>query len=408
VSSNKMSVALWSLFLVLFIDGLGQGILYPILTKALVNIHSTALISYGSQNTRDILYSIVIGIFFLGWFFGGALLSDISDTIGRKKSLLICVAGSAIGYLLCAFSFYFHSIILLIIGRAIDGLTAGDQPIAQAAIIDLCPPEKKGQYIGLVLLALTSGIVVGPIVGGFLSDGTLMAGLSSVTPMYIGMWLSIIAFIGMAIFFTDTSFVRREAKFRVMRALEIFVEAFRHKEIRYLFIAYLLMQFGWTVYFLYMTVYLARHFAFNANHVALYIAAIGVGMSVGFSVLPRFVTKIKAQKWVVVFGYGLLGAGALISGLTHSEWVMWLIAIPGPACFAVAYTSLMPLFSAQVDESRQGWVMGLTGSVVALAAAIGPIFAGWLDVYSVTTPMIVAAIITFLGCLMMACFRRAN
>jgi MFS transporter, DHA1 family, tetracycline resistance protein len=408
MNDKKIHVVLWALFLVLFIDGLGQGLLYPILTRTLIDVHSTALIHFGSVHTRNVLYAIVIAVFFFGWFFGGTFLSDFSDRIGRKKALLICVAGSAVGYLLCALSFVFHSIFFLIIGRAIDGFTAGDQPIAQATIMDLCPTEKKHIYVGLVLLAFTAGLVSGPIVGGYLSSGHFIIQLNNMSPMYLGMWLSILAFISLSIFFVDTAAVRRDMKVSIFRVFEIFKEAFYHRSVRFLLIAFFFMQLGWTMYYLYASVFLARSFNFSAQQVAIYTALIGVGLFFGLAVLPRLFGRMKQKKWLVICGYFGIALTIFIAAMTKNPQILWILVVPGPALFALAYSNIIPIFSAQVLEDRQGWVMGLTGAAIALAAGIAPLLAGWVNMLGANAPMLLASGLSVFGCILMSFFPKAK
>ena len=91
---TKKTVVLFSLMSVLFIDGLGQGILFPILDRALLDPLSTELISHVGLLSRNVWYGIIIGIFFIFAFFGTAILGDLSDRLGRKKTLVICLLGS--------------------------------------------------------------------------------------------------------------------------------------------------------------------------------------------------------------------------------------------------------------------------------------------------------------------------
>ncbi|ATN85195.1 hypothetical protein AYO29_01045 [Coxiella burnetii str. Schperling] len=101
------------------------------------------------------------------WFFGAAILGDLSDTVGRKKALLVCLIGSFLGYLLSAFAVGIHSLTFLILGRVIAGFTAGSQPIAQAAIVDVSSEAHKARNIGLILLAISLGLSSGPSLGVF-------------------------------------------------------------------------------------------------------------------------------------------------------------------------------------------------------------------------------------------------
>jgi MFS family permease len=402
---QKKSLILSTLFLVLFIDGLGQGILYPVLTRALINPHATTLGTFSSEEVRYVLYGLAVGIFFIGRFFGGAFLGDMSDSLGRKKTLAICLLGTFVGYFLCALAFYFHMISLLLIGRVIDGFTAGNQPIAQASVLDFATEERKSQYVGWVMAAVTIGIILGPLVGGVFSESSWVSWFSNSTPMYVAMLLSLLALLILSWKFVDTAEVKQGAKIRFLRVFTIFVEAFKDARVRFVSIAFFLMHLGWCVYFLYAAAYVAHHYSFSPMQVSWYVAAIGVGLSIGLAILPKFFRKVKNQKAIVLFGYAVLGISVLLIGLIPSTALLWALVVPAGACVGLAYASFMPIFSAQTTPERKGWIMGLAGSLVALAAALGPLISGWLDTFGATLPLLVAAVIAFVGCGLFASFR---
>ena len=168
-SKTPLSLML-PLFLVLFIDGMGLGLLYPILNTIIIEPNAGLISESVHLSQREVLYGFIVGIFMLAWFFGAAYLGDLSDAIGRRKALLICLVGAFIGYFLSAVGIVQSSIVLLMLGRVIAGCTAGSQPIAQAAIVDISSNEHKARNIGLILPSVSLGFVFGPIFGGVLSD----------------------------------------------------------------------------------------------------------------------------------------------------------------------------------------------------------------------------------------------
>ena len=85
------------LFLLLFIDGMGLGLVLPILNAVIIN-DGGFFDANTSVALRNLLYGITLGIFMLGWFFGAAILGDLSDRIGRKKALIICLLGAFLSY----------------------------------------------------------------------------------------------------------------------------------------------------------------------------------------------------------------------------------------------------------------------------------------------------------------------
>jgi len=94
------------LFLVITIDSVGLGILFPTLSAMLIGHHSHFLSLNASNFFREFICGIIIGIYMIAWFFGSAMLGDLSDIIGRKKSLIICLIGAAIGYFISAVAMF--------------------------------------------------------------------------------------------------------------------------------------------------------------------------------------------------------------------------------------------------------------------------------------------------------------
>jgi len=99
---------------------------------------------------------------------------------------MICLAGALVGYVITIVALSMDSLWLLIMGRAITGFTAGNQPIAQAAMIDASRNDaEKARNMGYIAAGISAGLVGGPILGGFLSDKGMFGDMASIhTPFY--------------------------------------------------------------------------------------------------------------------------------------------------------------------------------------------------------------------------------
>ena len=115
---------------------------------------------------RHLDYGLVIGTFFLAWFLGVVYVAKLSDAIGRKNALLICLSGALAGYVVTILAIFLNSLWLLILGRAVTGFTAGNQPIAQAAMIDGSDNEAdRDRNMGYIVTGLSFGLVGGRAAG---------------------------------------------------------------------------------------------------------------------------------------------------------------------------------------------------------------------------------------------------
>lgn len=380
------------LFLILFIDGMGLGLVIPILNGLLFDPQSTFLARYTlSESAHNIIYGSIIGIFMLCWFFGAAILGDLSDKIGRKKSLLICLIGAFLSYVLSAIAVSFSSIGLMLLGRMIAGFTSGSQPIAQAAIIDLSEPEDRARNIGYILLSLSLGFIVGPLFGGILSDNHLVSLFNFSTPFYFAGLVSGLNILLLMAIFHET-FVSKPTTFAInpYQAIHIFIAAFQHKSIRKLSIILFIFIFGWSSYYSFISLYLLKVHGFTPTQVSLFMAVMGIGFGIGNGFLTNFFARLFTLRnnllWSIVIA-------SVCTGLTFvftSNLFNWLIVAPLACAISVAYASLLTLFSTQVDKDSQGWVMGITGSVMAFVWAINGISVGILATWSAALPIAIS------------------
>lgn len=399
--SNKSSFLIKAgpLFLVLFIDGMGLGLVIPILNGLIFDPDSHFLAGYTFTPTmQNVLYGAVIGIFMFCWFFGAAILGDLSDQIGRKKSLIICLVGAFLSYVLSAISVTFHSLSLIILGRIIAGFTSGSQPIAQAAIIDLSSPENKAQNIGYILLSLSLGFIFGPLLGGILADNRILPWFNFATPFYFAAIISFLNIIILLALFKETS-ISKSTTFKInpYQAINIFVSAFQHIGVRNLSILFFIFIFGWSSFYSFISLFLLKTYHFTPTQVSLFMAVMGIGFGLGTGFVVNYVAKIFTLRDSYIYFTFASAIMIFLMVIIPYSFFSWIIMAPLACCIATAYSCILTIFSNQVDEKNQGWVMGITGSVMAFVWAINGIIVGILAALNDKFPLFTAAVILLIA-----------
>lgn len=391
MSKHNPLIAMLPLFLVLFIDGMGLGLLFPILNTIIIEPGTDFLPLTTGVMLRDFYYGLTIGIFMICWFFGAAVLGDLSDSIGRKKSLMICLIGSFAGYILSALAITFHMFWLLILGRVIAGFTAGSQPIAQAAIVDVSTNEHKARNIGFILLAVSLGFVFGPIFGGLLSDHRLVSWFAFSTPMYFAAVISLLNAIILGLYFEETFTKAHESiKIRWHHAIGVFISAFKHPAITRYSVVLLVMIFGWSNYFSFIPLYLLQVFNYSTMENSFFLAVLGLGFSIGCGFVVEYCTKRYSFDNVVLGGLLVTALQIFIFLVIDWEWVAWVTTFIIGISLSVSYSVLLTIFSNQVSENEQGWVMGVTGSIMALCFGLTSVFTGLVAHMGARLPMLLA------------------
>ncbi|GAB4392973.1 MAG: MFS transporter [Gammaproteobacteria bacterium] len=393
---NQQYLSMAALFLVILLDGMGVSLLFPILNTIIFEPQHSILPLTTNMASREIYYSIVLGIFTGCWFFGTAIVSDLSDSIGRKKALMICVLGSAIGYILSALAIIYHSIWLLIVSRIIDGFTVGNQPIAQAAIIDISTPDTKARNIGFILLSASIGFVFGPIAGGVLADDHLVRWFRPDVPLYLAALLSLLSIILLFWFYRDNRPPHKPLQLSLRHSVNIFIAAFTTPGVNLLTIPFLFCVLGWSSFFNYIAVYLYQIFQFTTLHTGLYLAVVGVGFGIGSGYLCGRLAKHFNLRHIVIYTALITALGILITSLAPAMLWIWLVAPIVGAAGITCFSTLINLFSDQVDADSQGWVMGVTSAVAAFSFTITGLTEGYLLHINAHIPLLIATVLLIL------------
>lgn len=392
-----------SLFLVIIVDTMGLGLVFPVLSPLVLEQASVFVDPSVSISVREMFYGAIIGVFSFFLLIGAPLLGEVSDSIGRKKALLICLAGTGLSFFFCAAGIWIAAIGLLFFGRALNGFTAGSSSIAQAAIADMSTTENKAKNLGLITLANCFGFVLGPIFGGYFADhplGHFFIGTSAsyATPFLMAGVLTLINIVFLLIFVKDNhDQVRRKMHLQLSMGIRIFIDAIRMKSVRSASLLFLCLQLAWSIYFQFISIILVHIHQYTPTRIGLFMTFIGLLFTFCLSCLLRLCLRFSSLKIVMRTAFIVLAGSLLASAFMRSELDQWLIAIPITFSVGLLYTGGLTLFSNAVNKSQQGWVMGVSAAVAAAAWTLGAIFAGILGKWGVEWPFILATLCSLMG-----------
>lgn len=385
---NRFSVLL-PLFFVLIIDTMGMGLIMPVLGPLFISTTDGILPINSTLAQRNFFYGFSLTIYFVLMFFGAPYFGDLSDRLGRKKVLLICLFLTTFGLILSGISIQYGSVWGLIAGRAIAGFAAGSQSIAQASIADISEIENKAQNLSWMILANCIGFVIGPLMSGYLSDQTLVSWFHYSTPFYGGAILALINAITLNFTYKETFIPHQKKPLNLFKGLSIFAEAFTHPKIRVLSLTLLLLQMGWGLYLLYISLFLAQYYEFDNVKIGYFMSLFGIIWGIGLGVVIHKALKFFSAYAVALASSVLLGIGIALN-LIPFEWATWFAIIPIGVGSALNYSTFVSLFSNVVSRDVQGWIMGITSAVTAVAWGSGGLVAGFLGNLSIFLPIQVA------------------
>ena len=147
------------IFLVTFIGLMGFGIILPLFPFYAERLGASPEV-----------ITLTMAVFSMGQFIASPFWGRLSDSIGRKKVLIISLIGSSISYVMLAFA---ETLTMVIISRILSGLMAGNISIAFAYVADITDEENRSAGLGKVSAALGLGFMTGPAIGGFLAGNDI-------------------------------------------------------------------------------------------------------------------------------------------------------------------------------------------------------------------------------------------
>jgi len=230
------------------------------------------------------------------------------------------------------------------------------------------------------------------IVGGFLSDPKVVSWFNFATPLYFASFISLFNAFLLWWLFHETFSRTEKIRIKLHHAINIFASAFRHEKIRDLSFVFLVMIFGWSNFFTFISMFVLKRYGFTPLMISLLLADLGVGFSIGCGFLVDFFVNRFLAKNVIVVTFFLASLGILIVVLTHKAAWVWALMTPIGASIAVGYSAILALFSDQVSENEQGWVMGVTGSILALCFGLTSFLTGYLANFGTSIPMYLAVV----------------
>ncbi|WP_289996648.1 MFS transporter [Photorhabdus laumondii] len=387
--SNMRMLSLVGIYLVIFIDNLGASLIIPMLTP-IMHDPVAGLIGVGSESFRNMVYGVALGIFSIAMLFGAPLLGVLSDSLGRKKTLILCLSGLAFSYFFLALAMTFKSLWLFIVGRLIGGFFSGSLPVAQASIIDATEEKQRARFIGYIMFFVSLGYVVGPLIGGYLSDSAIIAWFNLKTPFIFVAALSVFNLLILLLVFQDKKTKLSQGKVTLPNPINSLLEAMRAKDIRIYFLILLLMLMGWNTFFQFIGLFLTAELNFSQQGVGSFVSWVGVGLAVAFlvlvGVLMKFLKPASMASVALILMVSCIGGSLLVTYI----YFLYLLAFLGAVGFGLSYSGLMAQLSMSVDANRQGGVMGMAAAIAAFSAGFSGFVFGFVANISVSAPIIIA------------------
>ncbi len=388
------------ILLFVFIDVIGYSLFFPLLPYYAVQFGAGAY-----------LVGLMIVANAAAQFLVSPLIGHLSDRFGRRPLILVCIIGTLLSFLLLALvepiSKYLASnldvlfsdlqlaartagwaIVLLFFCRILDGIAGGNVSLARAYVSDITTEERRAQGLGLIGAAFGFGFVIGPAIGGTLSNwsiGTHWMEQNNLSrfalPAFAAAAISLVNLVGVYFLLPESLPAHLRASKLGRKTKEMNISARKHlgqsKLTRLLGLRF--------IFSLAITLFMANFALFTKNYVGLSDKATSYVLTYAGVLLMLiqaggigWLTRRYNEMKIIIYSSIIVTASLL--GLSFSSNVLSLMIILLPLAMAggVINTIVNSLISKSADKDQVGKALGLATSMESLSWIIAPIIGGAL------------------------------
>jgi MFS transporter, DHA1 family, tetracycline resistance protein len=362
----KNRSALVLIFLTVFIDLLGFGILIPILPS----------FSVKELHIDEAAIGIAIAIYSFVQFLFNPVLGKLSDKYGRKPVIVVCLLLNAIGYIVFSFT---HSYLLLVTSRVIAGIGGSSIGVAQAYIADVTTRENRSKGMGLIGAAFGLGFVFGPLIGGLLSQyGYAVTG-------YVAAGFSFIAFV-LTIFYLPESLNLNPDQVSHSQKRKLFdftamKKILQKPDLAILILLFFILTFSFANIYGTFALLGIKVYGFTDMQNGYMYGIVGLTSAIVQGGLIGRINKLMSKKKILIIASFLIMimlAMIPYAGTFLGLAIVTIVLSYGTGTFQ---PTVLSLISEVTSDAEQGITLGINQSLSSFARVLGPLWGGFAFEY---------------------------
>lgn len=351
-----------------FLCGIGFSIIAPVVPFLIQPyVHSSA--------EQALMVTLLMSVYALCVFLAAPVLGSLSDKYGRRPILLLCLLGSAIGYLIFGIG---GALWVLFVGRIIEGITGGSISTIFAYFADIIPAQQRTKYFGWLGAVVGVATIIGPTLGG------VLAKFDYTFPLYFGAVITLLNMV-YGIFFMPESlkpeYRQQQMTLKKLNPFSQLSTLLSIKNInRLLLSAFLLWIPNGSLQAIFSQLTIDT-FHWKPVLIGLMFSILGVQDIIAQGlIMPQLLKKYSDQQ-IATFGMiaEIMGYALIAVSIGFTYYPLFIAGLfvfgCGDSIFGPAFNGML---SKSVDASEQGRVQGGSQSIQALARMIGPLIGGQL------------------------------
>ncbi len=363
--------------LIALVNMLGYGIIIPLM--------------YGYSKKfglSDFDNGLLFAIYSVCQFISTPIIGRLSDKYGRRPLLLVSIIGTALSFFLMAFA---PNAIFLFLARALDGLTAGNIPVAFAVISDSTKPEERASAFGTISSAFNFGFVFGPAIAA------LTVSLRPELPFIIAGVITVLAAVLTALYLPETNTHMKEIPKGKLFDFKKLWHSLFDPQLGRLFVISLVFFFAFAC----AMIYGFQPFTMNVLHMtssgnAYLFTLFGIAGLIAQNFLVGRVSKKFGIQKSFSTGILLTAISFLFMFLSGSVSMFAVACVILAVSTSLAQTLIPTILSQAADPALQGGIMGLNASYQSIGMIFGPLAGGAIATISISYPFLAGSLLVLL------------
>jgi len=393
---KKIPPKLFTLMTTAFIDMVGLLMIIPLLPFYVKSLGGAGVNLFGIHFGIGSISGFIVAAFTVAQLLSAPIWGRFSDRFGRRPTLIIALAASAVAYLIFGFA---HSLLLLFVSRIVQGAGGGTVGVIQAYVADSTAPEDRARALGWLSATTNLGVALGPVLGSFAitlgkrdllpGPGTLEMGHAA--PGIIAAALCLINIAFAARYLTEsrellehsgTGEVRRTSREAILRVVSHSSEP----SSRLIWI-YAISMGAYQGSFSVLALFLNARFQVTEQTIGYFFMYVGsISVFTRVLLLGRMVDWLGEAK-LSRLGLVLLAAGVVGMPLSRNLVMLAIAVALIPLGTAFTFPCVTALLSRVIAPRERGLYMGMQQTYGGVARIIAPLFFGWaFDTIGVSSP----------------------
>ena len=397
-----------------FIGTLGYSIVMPFLIFLVAKFGGNSVI-FGILGATYSAFQLI----------GAPVLGRYSDIYGRKPVLLISQIGTLLAWLIFLVALMMPNIslwevnsawvgdftltlplIILFLGRALDGATGGNISVANAYLVDISNEENRKSNFGKMAASSNLGFIIGPVLAGLLGA----TALGEIAPTLAATLISLIAVFVIIKMLPDQQPVKLSqspcASEKMRRVLgneikDCFDRQATPNTLRkmlgvpampLMLILYFLIFLAFALFYTAFPIHAALGLGWEMSQLGVYFSVLSLAMIIIQGPVMTYLSPRVSEKPLVVIGSLVMFISFAL--LQYNDLVLiYTAAILFAVGNGIMWPSYLSLLGQMGEVSDQGYIQGIASSAGSLASIVGLVVGGFLYSLYASTSFLIAAVV---------------